>query len=165
MAAAGTNTHGKSGGTARECLAFEQRPRTPPEIGRFRKSTTLALEKRYLHHGSAADYQAMNLGELTFGEKGERGDNTAADLLNHSKLTELEQINMEKSERIYRQKAMEPLGRSVDRHTTLPDKHTTGRWWRKCCETMAVRKYCARMTHLTLFPLCPCLPLYSFPHR
>ena len=126
MAAAGTNTHGKSGGTARECLHFEQRPRTPPEVGRFRKSTTLAPGTRYLHHGSQADYNAMNLGELTFGEKGERGGNTAADLLSHSKLTELESINMEKSERIYRQRAMEPLGRSVDRHTAIPDKHTTG---------------------------------------
>ena len=127
MVAAGTNSHGKTGGTTRECLSFEQRPRTPPEVGRFRKSTILAPGTRYLHHGTQADYNAMGLGELTFGEKSERGDNTAADLLNHNKLTEMEQINFEKSERIYRQRAMEPLGRSVDRHMVMPDKHTLGK--------------------------------------
>ena len=95
-------------------------------MGRFRKSATLQPGMRFLHHGTQADYESMNLGNLTFGEKSERGDNTAADLLNHNKLTELEQINLEKSERIYRAKAMEPMGRAVDRHTAIPDKHTVG---------------------------------------
>lgn len=122
----GRNSRTRFGGTAKDCLDFGERPSTPPEIRKYRKSATLAPGVRYVHYGMAADYAAKNLGELTFGEQSERGNNTAADLLNHHRVGELERINKEKAERIYHTNIREPLGKSLDRHTILPSKFTEG---------------------------------------
>jgi EF-hand domain-containing family member B len=115
-----------SGLTAKDCLDFGERPSTPPEIRKYRKSATLAPGARYIHHGTAADYASKNLGELTFGEQSERGANSAADLLNHHRIGELERINKEKAERIYHSNIREPLGRTIDRKMILPAKFTEG---------------------------------------
>jgi hypothetical protein len=127
MRAAGTNSFGKTGGTARDCLKFDDRPSTPPQVGKYRKSMTMAPGARFHHHGTAADYEAMKLGNLTFGECSERGsDNTAATLLNHRKIGDLERLNLEKAEKVYRSQAREPLGHTLDRGTILPTKFTLG---------------------------------------
>lgn len=124
--AAGTNSFGKTGGTAKDCLKFDARPSTPPEIGKYRKSVTLAPGVRFQHHGTAADYAAKKLDELTFGECSDRGDNTAATLLSHHKVGTLESMNLLKAEKVYRSQAREPLGQTLDRGTVLPSKFTDG---------------------------------------
>ena len=123
--AAGTN--GKSCGSAKECLKFEERPSTPPDIAKFRKSNALAPGVRFQHHGTAADYAAKNLQELTFGECTDRGNNTAASLISRAKITELESMNVRKSEKVYKSQAREPLGRTIDRGIVLPSKFSKGK--------------------------------------
>ena len=124
--AAGTNSHGKTGGTAKDCLKFDDRPSTPPEIGKYRKSMTLAPGVRFQHHGTAADYAAKKLENLTFGECSERGNNNAASLLSHHKVGDLESLNQLKAEKVYRSQAREPLGQTLDRGIILPSKFTQG---------------------------------------
>lgn len=126
--AAGTNSFGKTGGTAKDCLKFDERPSTPPEIGKYRKSVTLAPGVRFQHHGTAADYAAKKLDTLTFGEVSERGsNNTAATLLSLNKVSDLESMNRTKAEKVYRSQAREPLGHTLDRGTILPSKFTEGK--------------------------------------
>ena len=126
MEAAGGNSLKGVGGNVSECLDFAQRPLTPPEIRKYRRSTSLAPGQRYIHYGTVGDVEKMNLGERTFGAFSERGNNTAADLINHERPSELERMNNLKAERIYRQAAKEPLGRTVDRHIPLPAKFIEG---------------------------------------
>ena len=127
MDAAGGNTQKGVGGTVYECLDFPPRPLTPPEIRKYRRSNSLEPGKRYQHHGTVADIEKMHLGERTFGAFSERGNNTAADLINHTRPSELERMNAAKAERVYRNMAKEPLGRTVDRHIPLPSKFIEGK--------------------------------------
>ena len=123
--AAGTN--GKLCGSAKECLKFDERPSTPPDIAKYRKSNALAPGVRFQHHGTAADYAAKNLQDLTFGECTVRGNNTAASLISRAKITELESMNLRKSEKVYKSQAREPLGRTIDRGIVLPSKFSKGK--------------------------------------
>ena len=125
--AAGYNRFKDGGGTTKDCLNFGDRPSTPPEITKFRKSSSLAPGTRYIHHGTLADYQSKNLGELTFGEQTDCGTNNAADLLNHHTFSELQRLNNLKSERVYRATTREPLGRTMDRQMVLPSKFIEGK--------------------------------------
>merc|ERR1711871_1307528 len=106
---------------------FGERPRTPPEIAKYRRSTTLAPGQRVQHPGIADDLKTGNLSKLSgniYGVMSDRGNGSAAELINHKPLTELERMNLAKAERIYRGAAREPLGRTIDRHNPLPDKFT-----------------------------------------
>jgi EF-hand domain-containing family member B len=123
---AGANPHQGAGGTARDCMDFVQRPGTPEEIRKYRKSANLAPGKRFQHHGIADDLKTMNLESKIFGEASELTRVTAADLLNHSKASELEKLQQIKAEKVYRARAKEPLGRAQDRGMGLPEKFTTG---------------------------------------
>lgn len=124
--AAGTSDAG-GGGSAIECMTFGERPRTPPEIAKYRRSTALAPGQRFQHPGIADDLKTGNLSKLSgniYGVMSDRGNGSAAELINHKPLTELERMNLAKAERIYRGAAREPLGRTIDRHNPLPDKFT-----------------------------------------
>jgi len=126
--AAGANTaKGAGEGSVMDCLTFPPRPTTPPEIAKYRRSTALAPGQRYQHYGVSDDFRSMNLSERTFGAAASQGDVHAAELINHHALTELQRINIAKSEKVYRGAAREPLGRTVDRHITLPSKFTEGK--------------------------------------
>jgi EF-hand domain-containing family member B len=123
--AAGTSDAG-GGGNAKECLDFPARPRTPPEYAKYRKSTKLAPGQRSSHYGIADDLKTMNLTAETFGVQSDRGNGSAAELINHNQLTALQRMNIEKAEKVYVGAAREPLGRSIDRGNHLPDKFTIG---------------------------------------
>jgi hypothetical protein len=113
--------------TAKECMMYEERASTPPEIRKYRRSTNLEPGMRFKHHGVVDDYQSMNLDEKIYGitEDG-RSRIGASDLINHRKPTELERINQIKAEKVYKQQNREPLGRMPDRGYVLPDKYTIG---------------------------------------
>lgn len=125
---AGTNSFGRTGGTAKDCLKFDDRASTPPEIGKYRKSVTSAPGVRFQHHGTAADFAGKDLEKLTFGECTEKGSCTAASLLKPHKMDDVERINLMKSEKTYQSHVREPLGRSLDRGSVLPSKFTDGRY-------------------------------------
>ncbi len=106
---------------------FGERPTTPPEYAKYRRSTTLKPGQRSFHYGIADDLKVMNLTANTYGVMSDRGNGNAAELINHHQLTALQRINLEKAEKVYVGAAREPLGRSVDRGNTLPDKFTLGK--------------------------------------
>ena len=124
--AAGTNNN-IVGESVDACLDFPARPATPPEYAKYRRSTTLAPGQRSSHYGIADDLKQMNLTSGTYGVQSDRGNGSAAELINHKQLTALQRMNKEKAEKVYVGAAREPLGRCVDRGNTLPDKFTTGR--------------------------------------
>jgi hypothetical protein len=68
----------------------------------------------------------MDLGNKTYGATSERGNNTAADLLMHEKVGQLERLNKMKAEKVYHTVRREPLGRSMERDVVLPEKFTQG---------------------------------------
>ncbi len=110
--------------TAKDCITFSERPSTPPEVRKYRRSTYLEPGKRFQHYGIVEDLQKMNLESKVYGNMSDAGNGTAAELLSHKKLSELEKINMVKAEKVYKGAAREPLGKTVDRHINLPDKFT-----------------------------------------
>lgn len=125
MPPAGTSKRGV-GGSTQDCLTFEERPRTPPEISKYRRSTNLEPGKRFVHHGMADDLDTLQLEQKNFGISSERGRNTAAELINLPKPSEVQRINIIKSEKIYKSATKEALGRTVDRQMVLPSKFAEG---------------------------------------
>lgn len=126
--AAGTS-HSGVGGSAKGCMTFGARPGTPPEISKYRKSSQLQPGQRFQHPGIKDDLATMGLDAKIYGQTSEKGNGNAAELINHKKLSELQRMNLAKSESIYRGAAREPLGKTVDRQVTLPDKFTTGEYF------------------------------------
>lgn len=126
-ATGGSGLHGGPGSVT-DCLVFPtDRPGTPPEQRKYRRSTALQPGMRYQHYGVVDDLAKMNLGERVYGGSTDKGVETAGELVNHKLPTELERINTEKAEAVYRMRAREPLGRTVDRHVALPSKFTLGK--------------------------------------
>lgn len=113
--------------TTKDCLTFGERPDTPPDVKKYRRSTYLVPGQRFQHYGIVDDLKGMELDHKIFGVTSDSGNGTAADLLSHKKLTDLEKINLVKAEKVYKGAAREPLGKTVDRHTVLPNKFTEGK--------------------------------------
>lgn len=94
-------------------MTFQERPKTPPEIRKYRRSANLEPGARFKHFGTADDYAKMNLGDLTFGEKSESIRTTAHDLLSHHKLSDFEKLELMKAEKVYKDAAKNRLGKST----------------------------------------------------
>ena len=112
--------------TAKDCMFFTEKPATPPEVKKYRRSSALEPGQRFQHYGISDDLKTMNLDKNIYGVTSERTQATAAELLTYKKLTELEKINLVKSEKVYKGAAREPLGKTVDRNIKLPDKFANG---------------------------------------
>jgi hypothetical protein len=83
--------------------------------------------KRFTHFGLADDLDKMGLEKNIYGVTSDRGNGTAAELINHRMPTDLEQINKMKAENVYKSAHREILGKTVDRNVVLPDKFTRGK--------------------------------------
>jgi hypothetical protein len=125
---AGCNPGTGLGGTAKECLTFDfEAPGTPDKVKKYRKSNNLEPGKRFQHWGVADDLKQMRLEYNTYGVFSDPGNVTAAELINHKALTDMQRINLEKSEKVYHGTAREPLGKTYDRKYVLPSKFTVGK--------------------------------------
>ena len=122
----------QNGRGARECMTFEQRPSTPPEISKYRKSNNLEPGKRFQHPGLKDDYKTMGLDDKIYGatDKHSIGRTTAAQLINLPKASELERMNGVKAEKMYKSVNREPLGHGPERGVVLPMKFTVGAFLR-----------------------------------
>lgn len=112
--------------TVKGCLVFDERPSTPPDIQKYRRSKNLEPGRRFQHPGLAGDYAQMNLDDKIYGITDAGSKHGAADLINHDRPTEIQRINAIKSEKIYKHTKREPLGRIPDRNYVLPSKFTEG---------------------------------------
>lgn len=106
------------------CLTFDERPQTPPEVRKYRRSTNLEPGKRFQHYGLADDYNAMDLTDKIYGKTDKEVPTSAHDLLSHPKPSELDRMTMIRAESKYKTNKREPLGRVPDRGIILPSKFT-----------------------------------------
>lgn len=105
--------------STKACLTFDERPITPPEIRKFRRSAQMEPGKRSSRFDDAKE---LGLHDRVFGEASEGSDVTAAALINLPKTTMLQDINRAKTERIYQSVQREPLGKSFTRNYNMPEQ-------------------------------------------
>ena len=115
-----------SSALTKSCLTFDERPQTPPEVRKYRRSTNLEPGKRFQHYGLADDYNAMSLEGKIYGKTDTEVQVTAHDLLSHPKPSELERMAKIRAEAKYKMNKREPLGQVPDRGIILPSKFIEG---------------------------------------
>ena len=108
-----------------DCLHYEERPPTPPEMQKFRRSAH-DTGKRYVHHGVVDDYKKLNVESLSFGKKTTLSTNDklkAKDVVNSYNPNVVERLNTMKAEML--SSKQHKLGKSLPLGT-LPDGFDTG---------------------------------------
>ena len=106
--------------TAAACFEEQERPTTPDEIKRFRKTFTGKPGMRIQHWGSEPD-PAPRPGEFVFGVKGEKGQGVGDLLGGHLEPTSMQAYQQMRAEAVYATSKKEPLGVSLDRKYQWPD--------------------------------------------
>jgi hypothetical protein len=86
--------------TAAACFTEQERPTTPDEMRRFRKSFTGAPGKRIQHWGSEND-PPPRAGEFPFGVKNEKGHGVGDMLGGHLEPTPMDAFKLMKAEECY----------------------------------------------------------------
>mmetsp|Transcript_6907 Transcript_6907/g.10703 ORF Transcript_6907/g.10703 Transcript_6907/m.10703 type:complete len:454 (-) Transcript_6907:128-1489(-) len=113
------------GDGAKVCVQPEvdqnERPITPDEIKKYRKSTVHEPGKIVVHYGRSDDH----VPDQVFGVKAVYGD-TAAGLMANYPTSELMQWRLDRQEDIYASTTREPLGKSFSRGHVLPGDLTSG---------------------------------------
>jgi hypothetical protein len=112
--------------SVRYCMTFEERPPTPDDIKKYRRSANLAPGKRYVHPKlNAEDIQRFE--NMTFGMTSKSSECTTAALIGQNgKSTVVSVLNAQKAESIYNSSKREPLGQTYSRHYNLPEKFQNG---------------------------------------
>mmetsp|Transcript_60442 Transcript_60442/g.143653 ORF Transcript_60442/g.143653 Transcript_60442/m.143653 type:complete len:430 (-) Transcript_60442:389-1678(-) len=106
--------------TAAACFTEQERPTTPDEMRRFRKSFTGAPGKRIQHWGSEND-PPPRPDEFPFGVKNEKGQGVGDMMGGHLEPTPMDAFKLMKAEECYSSSKIEPLGKSYSRKYTYPD--------------------------------------------
>lgn len=104
-------------GTAAQCLTMEERPPTPPEIRKWRRSQIQAGE-RVLHPGLREDVKKLDPKAIYGDCKAVQSDHVA-DVWRQD-TTGLGKLKQDMAERLYHSVKNEPLGRTCKRGHTLP---------------------------------------------
>ena len=84
---------------SRDCLTFDARPETPPQVRKFRRTRNLEAGQRFIHPGVADDLQRLDLDAKVFGVKSDPDRFTAASLINGNTLSIVDRLNVSKAER------------------------------------------------------------------
>ena len=108
--------------STRACLNFEERPITPPDIRKFRRSAAMEPGKSHSRFDDAAE---LGLKDKIFGMQSEAAVANASTLINLPKTTLVADIKTGKAEQIYNTVKREPLGKPYSRNYQLPEKCST----------------------------------------
>jgi hypothetical protein len=109
------------------CMTYQERPRTPEEIRKFRRSANLEPGKRFQHPSTKADMDALRLEARTFGVTSKSSETTTSALLNQNVgVGTVGKLDFVKSEKIYHTTNREPLGATYKRGNPLPEKYEKG---------------------------------------
>jgi hypothetical protein len=109
------------------CMTFQERPRTPEDIRKFRRSANLEPGKRYQHPSTKADMLTLQLEARTFGVTSKSSETTTHALLNQNiGVGTVGKLDFVKSEKIYQTTNREPLGKTYSRGNPLPEKYERG---------------------------------------
>jgi hypothetical protein len=115
--------------TVAACFVDQERPKTPEEMKRYRKSFTGQPGKRIQHWGLEQD-PAPRPEEFAFGVKAEKGQGVGDMLGGHLEPTSMQAYQQMKAESCYATAKKEPLGVSLDRKYQWPDKIQTDKTFR-----------------------------------
>lgn len=127
MPAAGASVHREARGSAQDCMSFEERPRTPEDIRKFRRSANLEPGKRFQNPKTATDIQTLQLEQKTFGITSKSSEANACDLLKQVQPSGIVgKLNFIKAENVYYTTKREPLGKVFTRQHQLPQKFIEG---------------------------------------
>jgi hypothetical protein len=127
MPPAGYSAHQSGRGSTADCMVFGERPRTPEEIRKYRRSANLEPGKRFQNPKTVVDLETLQLEQKTFGVSSKRAEVTAATLLNQTPANgTVGKLNFKKAENIYYTTKREPLGQVYSRHHQLPQKFLEG---------------------------------------
>jgi EF-hand domain-containing family member B len=126
MPPAGLSAHSDARGSAANCMVFDERPSTPEEIRKYRRSANLEPGKRFQNPKTVMDLQTLQLEQKTFGISSKTSESNAAALLKQVPAGTVEKLNFIKSENIYFTTKREPLGKVYSRHHQLPQKYIEG---------------------------------------
>lgn len=112
--------------TAVAAMAFTEPPRTPPEVRMFRRSAKLEPGTRFHNHKQVEDSASLRLVDRKFGATSDTSADTTSGLISGVRPSILQKIKDEQAEKLYKNAAREPLGRSYDRGTVMPSKFKEG---------------------------------------
>lgn len=126
MPPAGLSAHSDSRGSAANCMMFDERPGTPEEIKKYRRSANLEPGKRFQNPKTVIDLENLQLEQKTFGISSKTSESNAANLLKQMPSSTVEKLNQIKAENIYFTTKREPLGKVYTRHHQLPQKYNEG---------------------------------------
>eukprot|EP00741_Cyanophora_paradoxa_P009437 tig00000144_g9141.t1 len=109
---------------AATCIKEEaqNRPPTPPEIRKYRRSANLEPGSRYVHYGVAGDPKPLP-DNFSYGVKTYKGAR-AGEVVSGVPKSELQELVEERAEQVYASTKKEPLGRGFSRDYNLPGKVT-----------------------------------------
>lgn len=129
MPPAGLSAHHDTRGSAAECMIFEERPSTPEDVRKFRRSANLEPGKRFQNPKTVEDLKTLQLESKTFGVSSKTSETSAAALFKQTPPNGLVgKLNFMKAENIYFTTRREPLGKVYSRHHQLPQKFVDGKW-------------------------------------
>lgn len=114
--AAGVKTKATTDSSAR-CLDFPDRPTTPHEVRKYRKSFFDEPGQRVIHYGLIDDVKGMDYSRAC-GKTTTHSDHVP-DVLAHGPQTTMQEYLNDRKESIYRSVRTEPLGKSFQRGTEL----------------------------------------------
>lgn len=127
MPPAGLSTNNNSRGSTLECMIFNERPLTPENIKKYRKSSNLEPGKRFQNPKTVIDNDILKLENRTFGVTSKTSEASTAELLKQTPNNGIVgKLNFIKSENIYYTNKREPLGQVYSRHHQLPQKYEEG---------------------------------------
>jgi hypothetical protein len=127
MPPAGLTTMQDARGSAIDCMTFRERPRTPEDIRKFRRSANLEPGKRFQNPSAVADIENLKLEKRTYGVTSKSSEATTGELLSQNKYPNtVSKLNMMKAENIYHTNQREPLGQTYQRKHQLPEKFVHG---------------------------------------
>jgi hypothetical protein len=110
------------------CMTYQERPRTPEEIRKYRRSANLEPGKRYQHPATMGDMDSLRLEARTFGVTSKSSETTTSALLNQNVgVGTVGKLDYIKAERIYHTTNREPLGKTYKRGNPLPEKYERGK--------------------------------------
>lgn len=127
MPPAGQTTMADARGSAVDCMTFRERPKTPEEIRKFRRSANLEPGKRFQNPSAVADIENLKLEKRTYGVTSKSSEATTGELLSQHKYPNaVSKLNIIKAENVYFTNQREPLGQTYQRKHQLPEKFATG---------------------------------------
>jgi len=106
--------------TTENCMQLDERPTTPPEVRKWRKSNYAEPGKRVIHPGMIDDFAGRDFDHPKFGKIKVESDHVEDVWRQAGAESEYAQVKVSQKESIYYSTKREPLGKTYQRGHVLP---------------------------------------------